>query len=178
MKGRGGRATRCEADLHLSSKTPAPARQSGGNIYLDTISSNVLRNQTPIYNFAVGANPVNYSRAQFSQQYIVQGPVKDFRDQQAQFEILNRNKAALGWNSTNSLFISFFGINDVAVQIYSGRNSASVYEPILRADVADYWSLIERQYRLGGRRFLTVLVPREYSLSSTFSASFADHTGP
>ncbi|PIA91539.1 hypothetical protein CB0940_09067 [Cercospora beticola] len=135
------------------------ARQSGGNIYLDIVSSNVLRNQTPIYNSAVGANPVNYSRAQFSQQYIVQGPVKDFRDQQAQFEILNRNKSSLGWNSTNSLFISFFGINDVAVQIYSGRNSASVYEPILRADVADYWGLVERQYRLGARRFLTVLVP-------------------
>ncbi|KAF2208519.1 carbohydrate esterase family 16 protein, partial [Cercospora zeae-maydis SCOH1-5] len=135
------------------------ARLSGGNVYLDIISSTILRNQTLIYNFAVGANPVNYSRAQFSPQYIVQGPIKDFRDQQGQFEILNRNKRTLGWNTTNSLFLSFFGVNDVAVQIYSGRNSASSYEPILRADVLDYWNLVERQYRLGGRRFLTVLVP-------------------
>lgn len=100
---------------------------------------------------------VNTSRVQATQ--LAPPPVRDFRDQEAEFESLTSSKT-VPWNSTNSLFISWFGINDVSLQIYNGRN-LSTSQPILAPDVTDYFGVLQRQYALGARKFITVLVPRE-----------------
>lgn len=159
------RASILEASAEKQSLKRLAARLSGGNIWLDYIVGTTLRNQTPTYNFATGANPVNFSRAQFGPTYTVVGPVRDFRDQQAQFELLNRSSRRPRWNSTNSLFINWFGINDVAVQLFQGRNYSTITS-ILGPDINDYFGLVDRQYSLGARRFLTILVPRKSVVTS------------
>lgn len=85
-------------------------------------------------------------------------PVVDFRDQVAQFQKVSNN--GLRWHSRNSLFIAWFGINDVAVQVYQGRG-ANLTRSILTPDVEDYFGLLGDLYHMGARRFLTVLVPRK-----------------
>lgn len=129
-------------------------------MWIDTVMKSYARSGTVAYDFAVGANAVNSSRVQDSNP--PPSPVGDFRAQLAVFE-KNVGTAAtskIKWKSANSLFVNWFGINDVAIQVYQGRNR-SVSEAILGPDVTDYFGRLERQWQLGGRNFVTVLVPRE-----------------
>jgi hypothetical protein len=89
-------------------------------------------------------------------------PISDFTGQMNAFQSAlgsSRNNK-IGWNSTNSIFISVFGVNDVALQAYAGRNVATG-QAILQPDVVDYFSILARQYNLGIRKFAIVLTPRK-----------------
>lgn len=114
--------------------------------------------QTVVYDLAVGANCVNYTQDQ-ANSLAAGGPIKDFRDQQAEFAVLAKNKS-IQWTAGNSVFISMFGINDIAVQIYQGR-TYSQSTAILTPTVSQYFALLGKQYQLGARNFITVLVPRK-----------------
>lgn len=114
--------------------------------------------QTVVYDLAVGANCVNYTQDQ-ANSLAAGGPTKDFRDQQAEFAVLAKNKS-IQWTAGNSVFISMFGINDIAVQIYQGR-TYSQSTAILTPTVSQYFALLGKQYQLGARNFITVLVPRK-----------------
>lgn len=136
-----------------------PARLSGGDIWLDVVIDNYTR-RAVAYDFAVGGNTVNSSRVQAGP-FSAGPPIYDFTDQHAEFESVSNQ---IRWNRYNSIFISWFGINDVAVQVYRGR-SFDEAQSLLLPDIGDYFRLLRRQYRIGARKFITVLVPRKSSIS-------------
>lgn len=140
---------------------PLPGlRLSGGDIWLDVVMKNYTRAGTVAYDFAVGANAVNSSRVQDSNP--PPSPIGDLRGQLAGFEssIGAAGSGKVKWTSTNTLFVNWFGINDVAIQVYQGRDRATA-QAILGPDVTDYFGRMERQWQLGARNFVTVLVPRK-----------------
>ncbi|KAK4495508.1 hypothetical protein PRZ48_013840 [Zasmidium cellare] len=131
-----------------------PARTSGGDIWIDAVVKSL--GQTIVYDLAVGANMVNHTQVRPGS-LTAGGAVRDFVDQQAEFDILAKNRS-IPWTARNSVFISWFGINDVAVQIHEGRNF-NQSTAILAPDVDQYFALLGRQYQLGARNFVSVLVP-------------------
>ncbi|KJX97991.1 cellulose-binding gdsl lipase acylhydrolase like protein [Zymoseptoria brevis] len=133
-------------------------RQSGGDMWVDMLMKNNARAGTVVYDLAVGGNPVNAAMVKSS--IALPEPVTDYRDQLQQFTSLigSASSNKIGWNSTNSLFISAFGVNDVALQAYAGRN-ASVGQQVLQPDVVDYFNIFGQQYSMGVRKFVVILVP-------------------
>lgn len=127
---------------------------SGGDNWVDIVVYNSTRKDTVAYNYAVGANFVNMTAAQ-GQAYAPSGPVKELKDQMDQFRQLPKT---ILWNATNSVFFNFFGVNDIAVQVFSGRSYDNATK-ILAPDMSNYFTQIGQQYSLGARRFVVVLVP-------------------
>ncbi|KAF2767475.1 lipolytic enzyme, G-D-S-L [Teratosphaeria nubilosa] len=130
---------------------------SGYDNWIDVVVFNSSRNGTVAYNYATSSNFVNVTAAQ-GQAYEAPGPIKDFGDQLTEFSQLGEDVA---WNSANSVFFNFFGINDVTAQVYAGRNYRHSVS-ILALDIADYFDLMGQQYELGARSFVTILVPPIY----------------
>lgn len=62
-------------------------------------------------------------------------------------------KLGIQWSSKDTLFASFFGINDVNLSYKSGNNSANT------ATIASYSRLVDRLYQSGARNFLFLNVP-------------------
>lgn len=60
---------------------------------------------TTTYNYAVGANTVNASRAHVDGGFIVGGPIKDLRDQENELA-----KNGEPWDSNNTIFMHWFGM--------------------------------------------------------------------
>ncbi|KAK4494638.1 hypothetical protein PRZ48_013994 [Zasmidium cellare] len=137
----------------LKWKLTSEATSTGGVNWVDIVSAEASRCGTTTYNYAVGANMVNASRAHVAGGFKVGGPIKDLRDQEKEFA-----KNDVLWVSENTIFIHWFGINDVAIQVWSGRN-LNDSEAILRPDIDDYFGLFERQHSLGARSFVTILMP-------------------
>lgn len=131
-------------------------RTSGGDIWIDTVVKSL--GHTIVYDLAVGANMVNHTQVRPGS-LTAGGSVRDFIDQQAEFAVLAKDKG-IPWSSRNSVFISWFGINDIAVQIHQGRNF-NQSTTILAPDVDQYFALLGRQYQFGARNFISVLVPRK-----------------
>ncbi|CZT22713.1 uncharacterized protein RCC_08418 [Ramularia collo-cygni] len=137
---------------------PVPGiRLSGGDMWVDTVMKSYARNGTVAYDFAVAQNTVNSSRVQNPNPPTPNG---DFRGQLALFEstIGAAASSKLKWKAANTLFINWFGINDIVIQAFQGRNGSTA-QAILGPDVADYFGRLERQWQLGGRNFITILVP-------------------
>ncbi|EME43722.1 carbohydrate esterase family 16 protein [Dothistroma septosporum NZE10] len=130
---------------------------SGADNWIDVVVYNSTRNDTVAYNYATGANMVNITACQ-GQAYAASGPVKELNDQMALFKQL---PTTVKWNATNSVFFNFFGINDISVQVYSGRSYTNA-TIILAPDIDNYFSQMGAQYSMGARRFVTILVPPIY----------------
>ncbi|KAF2163002.1 carbohydrate esterase family 16 protein [Zasmidium cellare ATCC 36951] len=129
-------------------------RTSGGDIWIDTVVKSL--GHTIVYDLAVGANMVNHTQVRPGS-LTAGGSVRDFIDQQAEFAVLAKDKG-IPWSPRNSVFISWFGINDIAIQIHQGRDF-NQSTAILAPDVDQYFALLGRQYQLGARNFISVLVP-------------------
>ncbi|SMY28558.1 unnamed protein product [Zymoseptoria tritici ST99CH_1A5] len=133
-------------------------RTSGGDGWVDVIMKNNSRPGTVVYNFAVVGDPVNATLVQPT--VALPTPIADYRDQMRAFTsaIGSASSNKIRWNATNSLFISYFGINDVSIQVAAGRNT-STGQKVLLPDLVDYFNIFGDQYKLGVRKFVLILVP-------------------
>ncbi|KAF2757611.1 hypothetical protein EJ05DRAFT_511396 [Pseudovirgaria hyperparasitica] len=129
---------------------------TGGANWVDFVIYDSSMPGIVAYNYAVGGSYVNHTAAQ------PQGPANktadpDFISQENTFE--TTLSPHVGWTSTNSIFINYFGIVDVSTQVYKGRNVSCAESMLFPADIDSYFRLLEKQYSRGARKFITVLVP-------------------
>lgn len=70
--------------------------------------------------------------------------------------------SSVNWRSSQSLFLIWFGTNDLSTIATSGvsRDRAKM---LIRELVERYYDLMGDLYRAGARRFMVLTVPREYS---------------
>lgn len=99
---------------------------SNGPNYVDFLTTTYNQSYVQTYNLAFGGATVDME--------LIESPfgriVQSFRQQvQDQFLPTYGNKAAVPWSSKDSLFVVFFGINDVVLS-YAGQNSSLNYAVI------------------------------------------------
>lgn len=66
----------------------------------------------------------------------------------------SRHPSFFNWKKKNTLFASFFGINDIGNSYYAANASSVLFQ-----DIAEYASLMDVVYQSGARNFLFLNVP-------------------
>ncbi|KAF2182448.1 carbohydrate esterase family 16 protein [Zopfia rhizophila CBS 207.26] len=136
---------------------------SNGRNWIDFLTYTHNASQFLTYNFAFPGAVVDNA--------VVPNRVVRSMKQQVQQQFLRaytgQNKT---WDSSNTLFASFFGINDVNL---SYKNRSSTINPAI---VSAYTGLVEQLYQAGARNFLFLNVPTIHRSPATVNQGFGSPT--
>lgn len=87
-------------------------------------------------------------------------PVPDYYAFEDQTELFKANAGSIRWKSSNSIFISWFGINDSGLNVASGlgpQRPKQAFSGIAKT----YFEQLDEFYQYGGRAFMVMKVPRK-----------------
>ncbi|KZV88115.1 carbohydrate esterase family 16 protein [Exidia glandulosa HHB12029] len=143
---------RFDFTTHALSAPNDAATTAGGRMWIEFLAQTYnVTADLKVFNFAYGGAVTDSSLIAQSS-----SATQSFKDQVNNFLLLQSTPAAQGWKSSNALFLSFFGINDVGKSFW--WTNATREETNARV-IASYFERLTILRDAGARNFLLLQVP-------------------
>lgn len=142
-----------------------------GNLHnwLDTLISSHNTTIELAANLAVGGATTD---ADLVAPYAPFPTVYSFKDQVGDFSTyLASSPSGFPWSAADTLFSVWMGVNDVGMGWYS---SSPAWDDLVLEVLDEYFSLVDRLYQAGGRKFLFLTVPP--TQLTPYAISLGDYT--
>ncbi|KAL9607887.1 MAG: hypothetical protein Q9167_007250 [Letrouitia subvulpina] len=142
----------------LKGDQPSPTHPLGNSLRGSTVADgpNFIEYMTLEYNSsAIITYNFAFAGAEVNKSITSKPDVNDMVHQVGSFILYSENpNTNPHWTTNGSLFISFFGINDIRA-LYNSPNSGSILDAVFKS----YRANIDRLYTVGARNFLLLNIP-------------------